>query len=124
MSNLYKITSLFITAVIIFINSAKEYYPVLLNSIPQNGRNETINSFCSIEVPNLFLLNRHGEKSLTSLGQLPVSNLKNQSTDFYCSYLNSEILKSGINSKYLSYSETIYRNLTNSDIIFPFNYFW
>ena len=124
MSHLYKITSLFITAVIFFINSAKQYSPVLLNSIPQNGRNETINSFCSIELPNLFLLTRHGEKSLRSYNQLPVPNLKNNSTDFYSSYLSSGILKSGINLKYLSCSETIYRNLQNSDIIFPFNYFW
>jgi hypothetical protein len=123
MSNLYKITAMFSSAVLFFISISTENYGLLLNSKTQNTGYETISSFRSIEIPNLFLINRYGEKFVTSFKNLPVPNLKNQTSDFY-NNLSFEIKKIRINSEYLTYSGTIYRNLTISDIVFPFHYFW
>ena len=123
MSNLYKITAMFSSSVLFFISISTENYGLLLNSKTQNTGYETISSFCSIEIPNLFLINRYGEKFVTSFKNLPVLKLKNQTSDFY-NNLSFEIKKIRINSEYLTYSGTIYRNLTISDIVFPFHYFW
>jgi len=123
MSNIHKTTALFFSGVLFFISISKESYGLLPNSKLQNTINESISSYCSIEKPNLFLINRYGEKFVTSFKNLPVPNLKNQTSDFY-NNLSFEIKKIRINSEYLTYSGTIYRNLTISDIVFPFHYFW
>jgi hypothetical protein len=124
MSNLYKIVALFSAVATFLVNSSTENYGLLLSSKPLNSRYITIGSYWSIDRPDLFLIDRFGEKSVASFKHLSVSNLKNQANSYYCSSLSSEIRKSGINIEYFTSPATICRNLTNSDIIYPFHYFW
>jgi hypothetical protein len=124
MSNLYKIVALFSATATFLVNTSTENYGLLLNSKPLNSRYKTIGTYCSIERPDLFVLDRFGEKSLASFKHFSVSNLKNQANSCYCSSLSSEIKKSGIYIEYFTSPATICRNLTNSDIIYPFHYFW
>jgi hypothetical protein len=124
MSNLVKITALFSSAVLVFISISIEDYGSLLNSKLQNTGYENITSYCSIEKPNLFLLNRQYERLITSFKNLPISNLKKFTNDFNSNSISSEVRKLCISSEYISYSVIVYRNLTNRDIVFPFHYFW
>jgi hypothetical protein len=124
MSNLHKITALLFSGVLFFISIMTENYCLLLNSTPQNNGYETISSYYSTEKLDLFDLNRQGEKVVTSLKNLPVQNLKNRANDFYSNILSPGIRKLKTDVEYLSFSGTVYRNLTNSDIVFPFHCFW
>jgi len=123
-SNLNKTTALFFSAVLFFISISTESFGLLLNSKLQNAGYESISTYFSIEKPNLFLLNRYNEKIVTSFKKLPVTDLKNHTNDFYSKSFSSEIKTLRINSIYLSYAGTVYRNLTTCDIVFPFHYFW
>ena len=124
MSNLYKTTALLFSVVLLYISTNTENYSLLLTSKLQNSECENFSSYSSTEKPNLFSQNRQGERYLNSIKNLPVFNLKNHANDLYSNSLSPTIKKMRINSEYLSYSETINRNLTNSDIVFPFHYFW
>lgn len=124
MSNLYKTAALLFSVVLLYINTNTFNYWLLVTSNLQNTGCESLSSYFPIENPNLFISNRHGERFLNSIKNLPDSSFKNHANDYYNISLSSEIRKLKINSEYLSYSETINRNLTNSDIVFPFHYFW
>jgi hypothetical protein len=123
-SNLYKTTALFFSAVLFFISITTESYGLLLNSKLQKNGYESVSPYFSLEKPNLFLLNRYGEKSIISIKNLPVPVLKNFTNYIGYNSISLEIRKSGFNSDYLSYSGNIYCSLRNIDIVFPFHYFW
>lgn len=124
MSFLYKTATLLFSIVLLYINTNSLNYGFLLTSNLQKTGYESLSSYFPVEKPNLFLSNRQGERFVNSIKNLPDSNFKNHSNDYYNISLSSEIRKLKINSEYLSYPETINRNLTNSDIVFPFHYFW
>ena len=124
MSKLTKTTALFFVAMLFFISLSTENYGLLLTSQLQNAGSENSGSYLSTEKPNLFFLNRHEERLETSVKSLPNSKLKNQINDVCSNSISTEVRILSINSGYLSYSVTVYRNLTNSDIVFPFHYFW
>ena len=124
MSKLYKTTAIFFSAVIFFISITTESYGFLPNSELQQNDFESISLYFSLEKPNLFLFNRYGEKSVTLINNFPVPILKNYTNDLYNNSLALEIRKSVLYSDYLAYSGCIYCSLKNSDIVFPFHYFW
>ncbi len=124
MSKLTKTTALFFVAMLFFISLSTENYGLLLTSQLQNTGSENSGSYLSTEKPNLFFLNRHEERLETSVKSLPNSKLKNQINDVCSNSISTEVRILSINSGYLSYSVTVYRNLTNCDIVFPFHYFW
>ena len=124
MSKLTKTTALFFVAMLFFISLSTENYGLLLTSQHQNTGSENSGSYLSTEKPNLFFLNRHEERLETSVKSLPNSKLKNQINDVCSNSISTEVRILSINSGYLSYSVTVYRNLTNCDIVFPFHYFW
>jgi hypothetical protein len=124
MSRMIKTTGLFFAAMLFFLSISTENYGLLLTSQLQNSQSENSDSYFSKEKPDLLFLNRHEERLVYSVKNLPVPSLKNHSNDNYSNCLSPEVRILSINSGYLSYSETLYRNLTNHDIIFPFHYFW
>lgn len=124
MNKLYKTTSVLFSAVIFFISITTESYAFLLKPKLEKNGYETVKPFILLEKPNLFILNRHGEKNVTPIKNLPVTDFKNCTNDIDYNNLSLELRKSGFNSNYLSYSENIYCSLKNSDIVFPFHYFW
>lgn len=124
MSKVTKTTALFFAAMLFFMSISTENYGLLLTSHLQNTGFENSGSYFSKEEPNPLFLSRHEERLVTSVKDLPVTGSKNNPTDFHSNSLSSEVRLLSINSGYLSYSVTVDRNLTNSDIVFPFHYFW
>jgi hypothetical protein len=124
MKEVTKTTALFFAAVLFFLSTSTENYSLLLTSKLQNTASENSGSYLSTGNPDLFFLNRHEERLVTSVKNLPVTNLRNYINNFNNNSLSPEIRLSGNGSVYLLYSESVYLNLTNINIIFPFHYFW
>jgi len=124
MSKVTKTIGLFFAAMLFFLSISTEKYGFLLTSQLQNNQSENSDSFFSKEKPDLFFLNRHEERLVYSVKNLPVPSLKNHPNDYHRNCLFPELRILSISTGYLSYSMTLYRNLTNNDIIFPFHYFW
>lgn len=124
MSKVTKTTGLFFAAMLIFLSISTENYGLLLTSHLQNAQSENSDSYFSTEKPDLLFLYRNDERQVNSVRNLPVPSLKNHPNDFHYNSLSREIRILSINSRYLSYSVIVDRNLTNSDIVFPSHYFW
>jgi len=124
MSKVTKTTGLFFAAMLIFLSISTENYGLLLTSHLQNAQSENSDSYFSTEKPDLLFLYRNDERQVNSVRNLPVPSLKNHPNDIHYNSLSLEIRILSINSGYLSYSVIVDRNLTNSDIVFPFHYFW
>jgi hypothetical protein len=124
MSKVTKTTALFFAAMIFFISISTENYGLLITSHIQNTGSENSGSYFSKEEPVPLFLSRHEERLVTSVKDLPVTSSKNNPTDFHSNRLLNEVRLLSINTRYLSYSVTVDRNLTNSDLVFPFHYFW
>jgi len=124
MSKVTKISGLFFVAMLLFLSISTENYGLSLTSQLQSSQTKSSDSYFSTEKPDLFFLNRQEQRFVYSIKNLPVPNLKNHPNDFHWNCLSPEVIISSINSGYLSYSVTLYRNFTNHDIIFPFHYFW
>jgi hypothetical protein len=124
MNKVTKTIGLFFAAMLFFLSISTEKYCFLLTSQLQNSQSENSDSFFSKEKPDIFFLNNHEERLVYSVKNLPVPSLKNHPNDYHWNCLFPEVRISNINSRYLSYSVTLYRNFTNHDIIFPFHYFW
>ena len=124
MSKVTKTTGLFFAAMLIFLSISTENYGLLLTSHLQNAQSENSDSYFSTEKPDLLFLYRNDERQVNSVRNLPVPSLKNHPNDIHYNSLSLEIRILSINSGYLSYSVIVDRNLTNSDIVFPFHSFW
>jgi hypothetical protein len=124
MSKLFKTTALFFAAMLFFLSICTQNYGLLLISHLQNTQSEDSDSYYSTEKPELLFLDRHEERLVNSVKNLPVPSFKNHPNNIHCNSLSPEVRIKSINSGYLSYSMIVDRNLTNSDIVFPFHYFW
>jgi hypothetical protein len=121
---LNKIIALFSSVLLLFIGILPENNNQIHNSEVQNTGFEAISSYCSIEKPDLFLVNTLSERLVITFRHLPLSILRNQTDDLYTKSLFLEKKKFTVNSVYLFYPWKVYRKLTTSSIIFPYNYFW
>jgi hypothetical protein len=124
MTNANKTISLFFAAMLFMLGICTQEYCLLLTSQPQNAQVENSRSYFSTEKPDLLFINRHEERVIYSIKNLPGPNLKSLPNYVSCNSLSLEERILSINSWYLSYSEIVDRSLSNSDIVFPFHYFW
>ena len=124
MSTLLKTTAIFFSSVLFFISIITEKYCYVLNSKTLISDQESLSANPPFENLNLFLLNRHGAKLSAQVKNLPVFNLKNQIIDVHSNILSYEPGKLRTDSEYIQSSGTISRNLTTTQIVFPFHYFW
>ena len=124
MSNVYKTTALFFAAMLIFLSISAENYGLLLTSHIQNTQSENSDSYFSTDKPDLLFLYRNDERQVNSARNLPVPDLKIHPNNIHHNCTSPETRILSINSGYLSYSVIVDRSLTNSDIVFPFHYFW
>jgi hypothetical protein len=124
MSNLLKTTAIFFSSVLFFISIITEKYCYVLNTKTLISDQESLSANPPFENFNLFLLNRYGAKLGAPAKNLPVFNLKNQTYDVLGNILSYAPGKLRTDSEYIQSSGTISRNLTTTQIIFPFHYFW
>jgi hypothetical protein len=124
MSNFLKTTAIFFSSLLFFINIITENYCFAVNYKNLTPGQESLRSDLPFENLNQFLLNRHGEKLVSTIRNIPLFNLRSQPFDIHNNRLSSETGKLRISPEYLLSSESISRNLTTSVIIFPFHYFW
>ena len=123
MSSLNKITAILFSILLLYICTNTDDYRRLITSKIPISESDDIISFFSADNFYLDLPYRQGERLSTACKDLPVSRFKNNSYDLYYNYLQSEIRKFTISENYQDSAETIYPNLTSSDIVFPFHYF-
>lgn len=124
MINLNKIVALLSSSVLLYLSATFENYSLLITTNILHNECDNLNSHLPIDNPNLYFPYRQGDRFLTSIKNLPVSNLKNYPNDLYTNSLSPEIRILSSSSQYLIYSEIIYLSLANRDIIYPFHYFW
>ncbi len=124
MSTLYKSAAIFFAAILIFLGIYAENYGLLLTSQLQSTQNSESDSYCSTEKPELLFLDRHEERLVNTVKNQPVPGFKNHSNNVHYNNNIPGVKLLSINSGYISYSVIIGRSLTNSDIVFPFHYFW
>lgn len=122
--NRLKATAILFSALLFFSSIITEKYCSILNSQFLSSGQENLSLNTPAGTPSLFVLNRNGERLVASIRNLPVDRSANQISDFQTTIQSTGLKKLIINSDYLQYSRTISRNLPNSDIIFPFHYFW
>jgi hypothetical protein len=122
MSKLLKTTAIFFSSVLFFISIITEKYCYVLNSKTQIADQESLSSNPPFENPNVFLLNRYGAKHDAQVKNLPVFSLRNQGIGIHniISYAPGKLRTE---SEYIQSSGTITRNLTTTEIVFPFHYF-
>ena len=124
MSTLLKTTAIFFSSVLFFISIITEKYCYVLNTKTLISDQESLSTNPPFENLNLFLLNRYVLELGTPAKNLPVFNLKNQTFDVLGNILSYEPGKLRTDSEYIQSSGTISRNLTTTQIIFPFHHFW
>jgi hypothetical protein len=124
MSKVTKITALFFAAILLFLSQSAETYGLFLTSQLQNAETNNSASYLSAYNPDLVFLIRHEESSVNSVKNRPVSNLRNHLNEFYSNDIPPDLSLLCRNSGYLSYSGSVYLNLSKSDIVFPFHSFW
>ena len=124
MSKVIKTFGLLFAALLVFLSICMQNYALLPTSHFQNAQSENSDSYFTLEKPGLLFLTRQEEREVFSVKNLPVPSLKNHSNQINCNSLSQEGRLISINSEYLSYSMIVDRSLANSDIVFPFHYFW
>jgi hypothetical protein len=124
MSKVCKTTSLLLAAMLFFLGICAQNYGLLITSQHPNRQSGNSDLYASSEKPELIFLNRHEERLVNSVKNQPAPSLKNHPNNTNYNSLSPEIRILSINSGYLSYSVIVDRSLTNSDIVFPFHYFW
>jgi hypothetical protein len=123
MSNIKRPCSLFFAVLLGFL-FCTQYFGVLISSGPQNSQPDYIVSSFPEGKPDLIFLAHQEERSLNSVKNQPVPDLKNHSNNSIYNCLFPEVRLSGFHTGYLAYSVIVERSLTNRDIVFPFHYFW
>jgi hypothetical protein len=124
MSKVTKSTALLFSLILFFLSIITENYGLFLTSHLQGKGSENSGSYFSKVEPNPLFLNRHEQRLVLSVKDLPVTSSKINSTDIHSIRLTLEVRLLSINSGVISNSVTVDRNLTNRDIVFPFHYFW
>jgi hypothetical protein len=124
MSYFYKTSSMFFAAVLFFLNICTQNYSLLPSLHLQNTQSENSVSYFPAEKTGLLFLTRQEERDVYSIKNLPVPIQKNHTNYINCNSLSLEGRILSINSGYLSYALIVDRSLANSDIVFPFHYFW
>jgi hypothetical protein len=121
---MFKTTAIIFSSVLFFTSIITEQYCFILYSHTLSSNQENLSSRLPDGNTDLFLSTYHGEKLVAAVKNLPVFNLRNQVSDFYCNSPFSQLKRLRKNLEYLQFAWTISRNLTNRDIVFPFHYFW
>lgn len=124
MSNLLKTTAIFFSSLLFFVSIITENFCFVVNPKTITSGQESLSSDLPFENLNQFLSDRNGLKLISTIKNIPVSNLRKQTFDIHNNRLSCEPAKLRICPEYLQSFEIISRNLTTSDIIFPFHYFW
>jgi hypothetical protein len=124
MSKLLKTAAIFFSSVLFFTSIITEKYCFALNSKTLISDLERLSTNPPFENPNVFLLNRHSARPVAPVKNLPVFSLRNQTIDIHSNLLSYEPGKLRKDSEYIQSSGTIIRNLTTTEIVFPFHYFW
>jgi len=124
MSKVIRTTALFFAAILFFLSTSTQNYGLYITSHLQNTPAENTDSYYSTENPKLLFLYRNDERQVNSGRNVPTPSLKNYSNNIQYKSLSPEIRLLSINSRYYLFSLIVERSLTNSDIVFPFHYFW
>jgi hypothetical protein len=124
MKKVSKITALIFSVMLLFISSHTADYGLYATSLMQEGRSESSGSVFSTGKPDILFLNRPDGRLIASIKNLPVSNLRLVSVNFYSNKIASDFRILKINPEFFSYPVTVERNLTDCDIVFPFHNFW
>jgi hypothetical protein len=124
MSRLSKIIALIFAVLLSYISIHTADYSLYLTSHLHDITSDNTGSVFSSEKPELLFLNRQEGKFVKTLKNLLVNNIKTHVINFYSDKLLSDFKVLRISREYLSYPVTVYRNLKNCDIVFPFHYFW
>jgi hypothetical protein len=124
MSKSLKTMAMFFVVMLFFLSIYTQNNSVILTSHLENTQSENTVSYFSTEKPELIFIDRHEERQVNSVKNLPIPSFKNQSNNINYNCLSPEIRIANIDSEYLSYSEIVERSMTNSDKVFPFHYFW
>jgi hypothetical protein len=124
MSNLLKTTAIFFSSLLFSVSIITENFCFVVNPKTITSGQESLSSDLPFENLSQFLSNRNGEKLISTIKNIPVFNLRNQTFDIHNNRISCEPAKLRICPEYSQSSEIISSNLTTSNIIFPFHYFW
>jgi hypothetical protein len=124
MRYLYKTAAIFFSTLLFSVSIIAENYCFEPNSKTLTAGQESLSTHLPFENLSQFLSNRQGERLISTVKNIPLFNIRNQTVDTHNKCLFCDPGNPGISPDYFSYSETISRNLTTSDIVFPFHYFW
>lgn len=124
MNNKYRAIALLFSIMLFFLSICTQNDGLLLASPQQYTKSENSDSYFSTDKPDIIFLSRQEERVKYSVKNLPVPGLKNYPGDNHNYSLSHEVRILSLNSGYLSYSGTIYGDLKNIDIVYPFHYFW
>jgi hypothetical protein len=124
MNYLLKTTAIFFSSLLFFVNIITDNYCLEAYSKTLNSGQESLSAHPPFENLGQFLSSRHGERLISTIKNHPVFNARNQTEDTQSKSIFCDPDNPGISPEYLNFSVTISRNLTISDIVFPFHYFW
>jgi hypothetical protein len=124
MNRLSNFIALIFAVMLSYISIHTVDYGLYLSSQVHQERSDSPASVFSSEKPGLLFLNRQEGRFVRAIKNLPVTHLKTPLINFYSTKLSTGLRVLKINREYLTYPVTVYRNLKNSDIVFPFHYFW
>jgi hypothetical protein len=124
MMKVNKITTLLFALLLFFAGKKAEAAGLSLLFSQDKTTSENSILYFSKQVPDHNSLDRQQEKVVTPVEKLPYSCFKSHISDFYLNNYSQELRILNINTGYLAYPETVYLNLSNCDIIYPFQYFW
>jgi hypothetical protein len=124
MNKVSKITALIFSVLLLFISIHTADYSLNATSLIQEGGSENSGSAFSTVKPDILFLNRPDGRLIAAIKNLPVSNLRHVSVNFYNNKIASDFRILKINPEFFSYPVTVERNLSDCDIVFPFHNFW
>jgi hypothetical protein len=124
MTRTNRTSSLFFAALLGVLSIFTQYYGVLISSGTKISQSDYSVSSLPGGKPELIFMAHREERSLNSVKNQPVPDLKNHSNNSIYFGLFPEVRLSGFHTGYLAYSVIVERSLTNRDIVFPFHYFW
>lgn len=117
-----KISGLFFISILLFL-CLRPGDTIITTSQLQNSKPESTDSYFSTVTIDLFILNRHEERSVFSIKNLPIALIK-QIGYYKSNFLLLEKRTFNIISRYICHSFLLKRNPSIFEIIFPFHYYW
>lgn len=124
MNKANKTTAFIFTAMLFLISISIENYCRLFTLLSEKNKSENAGSFYSIYKSDLLFQDRSFQRPVTPVKKLPLPNFKDHTNYLYTCNLSNEAEILINSSENLSYPVKVCRNLTTSDIVFPFQYFW